>query len=86
MESDKQQPQGSQDVPPRHEVFDKTGDLPRGRETRETFIRLGANPDELEAAIRGIAYNQGYREGLWDLLNFLLLGFVLGALVYLWGK
>jgi hypothetical protein len=64
---------------PLREVFDRVGDLPRGK---ETYIKLGADPDELEAAIRTCAYHQGYREGLWDCANLFLAGLMVGAVAY----
>lgn len=35
-------------------------------------IKLGADPDELEAAIRTIAYHQGYKHGAWDVVYILV--------------
>jgi hypothetical protein len=46
-------------------------DVSRGK-AADVNIKLGADPDELEAAIRTVAYYQGYRSGVFDGLSFIL--------------
>jgi hypothetical protein len=69
---DKQEPREDR------EVFDKTGDLPRGT------VYVGADPEELEQRIRGGFYQAGYSEGMREALVLVLSALVFLFALHLW--
>lgn len=49
----------------------------------DVHIKLGADPDDLEAAIRTIAYHQGYRVGMFDAFAVFLFALSLIGLMFI---